>query len=235
MTSEFTAGQLAIIDERMRSLAETSNRRQGILVSRDTTGPNARAVLQGDTVAVDVLVMGNVYCQESDWVLVTRYGPDWYVTSSFAAPAFGEANQVTNGPGGGTGALVSATYIDLNEFTPFTFVKMFDVTFVRIGLTAGGYSSAANTEVRFGVRLTPDDSSSTYTASDYPMNRIFFNQVNTHVPSYHPEREIDIPAGSYTVSMRWRRSAGAGNVFVDTGDTLGIELDERVRTAEPIL
>jgi hypothetical protein len=90
--------------------------------------------------------------------------------------------------------------------------------------------------VRFALRFTPLDAGSEYVATDYNCGSIYMNPINTHLITYGGYRVVGIPAGSYSVQLRWRRStAAAASIYCDNGDLFMIELDERPRAAVPIL
>jgi hypothetical protein len=175
--------------------------------ARDTTGPGALVIFDGSTVGMPVKVFGNAPCQPGDRVALTLYGSDWVVTSGYNALGYGEANKSTT-PTGATGALTSGTFVDLTEIAPITgFTKFYDATFVRVGMKASSYVSVAGTVAQFAVRFTATEGGAGWTPVDHNMNRLYFNQINTHTPDTHAIRILGIPAGTYTVSTRWRRAA----------------------------
>lgn len=234
---------IRLIDQRVRA-AQTRDRHWGTCVERDTTGPGAQVVFDGSTVAMPVKVQGTVFCREGDRVMLDRYGSDWVITGAWVGMALGEASASTLGPVGGSGTLTNASYVDVNEFTPFTFTKAYDLTFVRIAVNAACFANVAGgTSVRWGVRFTPQDASSSFTAQDYNVASIYFNNTGVHLQTYSAMRALGvpaggsfgIPAGNYSVSLRWLRWGGTGNLQFDSGDYFMIECDEGIRTVQPFL
>jgi hypothetical protein len=226
------ADMIALIDQRVRSLGQTT-RAAGTCVDRDTTGPGGQVVFDGSTVAMPVKVLGHVYVQPGFRCVLDKYGSDWVVTGSFAGQGLGELNRVVFGS---TNTTTSSTFIDFTDMGPSTFTKGYDLTLVRMAITAACFVTVAgNTSARFGMRLTPQDPGSTYTAQDYTLPLLFHNNVSSHQSAYYTIRALSIPAGAYTVQMRWRRSGGTGTINVDGNDVFVLEMDERVRYTVPIL
>jgi hypothetical protein len=229
-----------LIDQRIRAAA-SRDRHWGTIVQRDTTGPGAMVVFDGSTVAMPVKVAGGIFAREGDRCLLDRYGSDWIVSNSWAAVALGEATTNTLGPSIGSGTLTSSTFVDINEFTPMLFTKAYDQTFVRLGLTAGCFCNASGgTSVRWGVRVTPVDTSSPFAAVDMPIGSIYFNQTGVHMQGYWAARLVSLndggpPAGDYMLSLRWLRWGGSGNLQFDSGDYFMLEADEGVRTVQRFL
>lgn len=228
------ADLIQLIDQRVRA-AQASNRSAGTCVSRAAAGPTADVVFDGSTVAMPVKVLGNVFVQPGDRVVMDRYGSDWVVTGSWSALAFGEASRAQLGPAGGTAQITSGTFLDIPDLTSVTFDKSFDATYVRIGMQVGAFCGTAGTGVRFGARFTPRDAGSSYPATDINMTTIFFNAALDHQANSSMFRVTDIPAGTYTVSWRWRRNAGTGFIQADSADQFALEVDEAVRAAVPVL
>jgi hypothetical protein len=226
--------QIRLIDQRIRA-ARQSDFAAGTCVTRATTGPDATVMFDGSTVPMPVKVLGTVFCQADDRVVMNRYGSDWVVTGSWAGLGLGEASVTGFGPVGGTSVTVF-TFIDHAGIPGFTFTKIYDNTFVRMAVTGSAYTNVTNSSVRFGLRLTAQDPGSSYAATDYNMVHIFYNQASVHLGKSSFYRALGIPAGSYTVQLRWRRYSGTGNtLFADDSDFYSIELDERVRQLTPFL
>lgn len=225
---------IRLIDQRIQS-AQQKTEARGTCVSRDTTGPGADVLFDGSTVAMPVKVLGGVFLQPGNRCVLDKYGSDWVVTGSWSALGLGEASQVGTGPVGGTGGLTSGTFVDLTELAVKRFDKVYDATYVRMGVGAACVSSASSTAVRFALRFTPLDPGGGYTATDYNATFIYFNVTGTHLSAYSASRITGMPAGSYNVQLRWRRSSGAGSLTADQNDVLWFELDEGIRASVPIL
>lgn len=227
---------IRLIREQIR-LSQQATRAVGTVVTRDTTGTGAMVKFDHAETPTPVLVGGNVFCQPEDRVLLDLYGSDWVVTTSFSSAAFGEASRFYAGLGAPMTALTTTGgFVDFTEVAPVTFTKLHDLTFVLITASYGGYTdTAANTEAEWAVRFTPTEAGSSYTASDITVGSIFFNNISEHLNQSQQRRKTDIPAGTYTVSMRWRRVGGTGNVRANADDCYTMSLDERVRASSPIL
>lgn len=225
---------LNLIDQRV-TVHATSSRHWGTVVQRSTTGPLAQVVFEGSTVAMPVKVAGGVFALQGERCLLDRYGSDWVITGSWAATALGEAS-ITFIPASTSGTLTSASYIDVTEIPSFAFTKAYDVTYVRLSMQAGGSGIVAQpVSMRYGLRITPVDVSSTYTATDYDMNLFCYNTIGIHDSTGCHRRVLSIPAGNYLISVRWKRLAGSGGVVFDQNDLFTIEVDEGVRTLQPFL
>lgn len=224
---------IELIDQRIR-LASARDRAAGTCVTRASTGPDADVLFDGSSVAMPVKVLGSVFVQPGDRCLLDRYGSDWVVTGSWSSLGVGEAAHV-QAPAAPTATLTSTTFVDLAEIDAFAFRKAYDGTYVRMGLTAGAYSTTAGAAVRWAYRLTPLDAGSTWPAQDFPMGLLLFNTTNQHMSVTSSARFITIPAGSYQVQVRWRRTNAVSGAVADTNDPYSCELDEGVRTGAPIL
>jgi hypothetical protein len=233
-----TPEDIRLIDQRVRAALQTT-RASGTVVTRDTTGPGATVLQDGSTVPVPAKVTGSTFVRPGDRCLMDRYGTsDWVVTQSWSTLTFGELSKTYDGLGSTTSALTSSTFVDLTEFEPTTFTKAFDLTSVRIQVQAEAYTSGSagqTAKVNWGVRFTPIEGAEGYTPIDIGIGGININQLSTHVSYTSTRRYISLPAGTFTVSLRWRRVSGAASVLADTNDAYALELDERVRGSIPIL
>jgi hypothetical protein len=225
---------LGIIDQRIRA-SQRKTEAMGTVISRDTTGPGAMVRHDGASTPTPALVPGSVFCQPGDWVTLNLYGTQWVVSNSFSSAAFGEASRFYVGLPSAAGPITSGSFNDLQEVSPITFTKLHDLTFVLISASYGGYVDAVNTEAEWAVRLVQTEGSTPYTAADISVGSIFYNTSGEHLNQTQSRRKTDIPAGTYTVSMRWRRVGGTGNLRANTDDCYTMALDERVRASTPVL
>lgn len=230
----YAADLVAMVDQRIR-LFLSRNRAMGTLATKATTGSEGTALIDGAETATSVKVPGSVFCQPGDRVCLDRYGSDWVVTNAFTGPGFGEALRYVDGLPSATGTAPTGAFSDLVEFGTLTFTKVYDATFVAAVVQAGAYSSATLTEAGFAVRFTPIDGGDGYTPTDWGVTSLYFNNSGQHLSVTGQRRLTGIPAGTYTVSLRWRRVAGTGNLAADDRDTFSVGLDERVRQLTPIL
>jgi hypothetical protein len=225
---------IRLIDERIR-LAKRATRAVGTVVTRDTTGSGAMVKFDQADTPMPVRVAGGVFAQPEDRVLLDLYGSDWVVTNSFSSAAFGEASRFYVGLTSAAGPITSSSFNDLQEVVPVTFTKFHDLTYVLVTASYGGYVDAVNTEAEWAVRFTPTEAGTGYTAADITVGSIFFNTASEHLNQSQQRRKTDIPAGTYTVSMRWRRVGGTGNLRANADDCYTMSFDERVRASTPIL
>jgi hypothetical protein len=225
---------IQLVDERIR-LHDKASQLMGTVVTRDSTGPGATVLFDGSTVAVPVKCMGHVFCQPSDRVSLARYGSDWLIIGSFSGPGFGEASKALDGLPSTTAQLTSSSFIDLPEYGTLSFTKYFDNTYVRMSATVGALATVAATHIVWALRFTPDVGGVGYTPTDLTVVNIHINTINSHLPNTGFRRQVNIPAGTYTVALRWRRSAGTGVVTSDANDYYAVELDEGIRQVAPFL
>lgn len=232
--SAYSEDLIALIDQRI-NLARRQDRANGTIVTRATTGSGATATFDGSVTPVVVKVAGNVYASTGDRVLLARHGSDWIVTESFSSLGYGENNRVFDSLPSATGALTSSTFVDLTEFGVMQFSKNFDATFLRVQLQAQCFVTGAAARVAFAGRLTPISGADGYTPVDMSLGTYQINAVAQHVNHVAMRRWRNIPAGTYNLSIRWRRNTGSGMIFMDTNDGIGVEMDERVSAAIPVL
>jgi hypothetical protein len=230
----FDQNLIDLIEQRIRA-AQARTEMRGTCVDRDPTGPGATVIFDGDVFAVPVKVLGHVLLKEGYRCVLGKYGSDWIVTGSWANPAaFGEASHFGTGPAATT-TTTSAVYTDLTDVPPITFTKYYDATYMQIAVQTGAFAATAGAAVRFGIRLTPQDASSTYTPTDYNVIQFQISPVGTHEAMSGACRQIGIPAGTYTAQLRWLRSSGTGTLSFNNGDPITIQIDEAVRFVAPIL
>lgn len=224
---------IELTDQRIR-LALRRERAAGTCVSRDSTGPGVDVLFVGSTVAMPVKVLGTVFVQPGDRCVLEKWDTEWVVTGSWSSLGLGEASKTGFGQAGGATASLF-TFVDYPGWQAVTFTKVYDGTFVRMGMTAAGYTNIAGSAGRFGVRLTPQDAGSSFPATDYNLTHIYWNDASKHLSNHFSFRQLGIPAGDYTVMLRHRRYSGSGNILSDDNDLFMIELDERVRYLSPVL
>lgn len=224
-----------LVDQRIR-LSTARTRAAGTCVTRATTGPAADVIYDGSTVAMPVKVLGSVFLRPGDRCVLDLYGTDWVVTGSFTAQGFGESSKQSFGPVAGTGSLSSSTFLDLSEIGPMIFDKAFDNTYVRMALSASAYitSGTPPAMVQFGFRVTPVDANG-YTATDHSLTSILLDSATGHASGYYSVRATGLPAGRYSIQLRWRRSSGTALIKVDGNDVFSLEVDEGVRAVNPVL
>jgi hypothetical protein len=101
---------------------------------------------------------------------------------------------------------VSAAYIDVTGVT-FNFVKEYASTRVCLDGSGAGFATVAtNTVAQFGVSLG---------GVDYDLFNITWNPINEHLAhSGINYVATGLAAGTYTVQLRWKRTAGTGTANI---------------------
>jgi hypothetical protein len=56
-----------------------------------------------------------------------------------------------------------------------------------------------------------------------------------HIYTFASLRVLAIPAGRYSIQLRWRRASGTATFKSDTNDLFTISVDEGVRASNPVL
>lgn len=229
----FDDGLIRTIDDRIKRFLPTLTAR-GTVVSRDTTGPVVQVLFDGDSIAMPVKCAGNVFCQANDRVVLTKHGPTWVVIGAFTGPGYGEMFRRINFSGATT-AYNTTSFTDLTEWGTKEFVKFYDNTFIRVGMSWQGFMSAGNTGVEFGFRMTQTVGSGAYTPADVACGRCLITTSGNRGANSGAARLGAVPAGTYTVSYRIRRYVGTGTINGDASDTVWMEMDERVSAGNPVL
>jgi hypothetical protein len=226
--------QIDFVDQRIRA-AERRERAVGTVVSRDPSGSGSMVIHDGASTPTPAKMPGTVFAQEGDRVALELFGSDWLVISSYSAAAFGEANLAMDGLAGTEGPITTGSFVDMTQFGTFTFNKIFDNTFIRIGFCGSLYTNVATTKAAFACRFTPTSGGVGYSPSDVSLGMVSISDASNHTEHSHARRITSVPSGSYTVSLRWRRVSGTGTLTADIHDPYFLEVDERVRASVPIL
>lgn len=230
--SQYDEGLIRVMDAR---IAAAGLRRDafGVVEARDTTGPGAMVTMDGSTVAVPVKVFGHVHCIEDDRVALTLIEGTWCVIGTFGRRTLAEASSRVVGPGV-AGTTTSGSYVDM-PVPPqvVSFIKRYDATAVRVQIATTLWSSVADTDVRIGMRVAGRAGTATeasFTAVDVDVGRLQLDTAFVRGTVVGMNRLL-IPAGEYTMTARWRRSAGTGELRHDSADQTNMEIDEVFRTA----
>lgn len=221
---------IQIVDARIAKAAQQWTAR-GTVVDRDTVGPGATVVFDGDAIAVQVKVPGHVHIIEGDRVVLMLVATTWVVVGTFARRQLGEASARTNGPVS-SNTTTSATYVDAPADAIATITKRYDGTAVRVAMIADAFATAVTTVTQFAVRvagLAGTDTATTYTATDWFITQFAFNTASQHHETMGVIRVVNMPAGQYTLTPRWRRSAGTGTLTQDNNSYVTVEADEIFR------
>lgn len=119
--------------------------------------------------------------------------------------------------GGSTVTTTSGTNATLATAST-SLLKRSGLTRVEVDLRASCFTTlATNTEATFAVGLG---------GTDYDIVSHFCNPVSTHLSCSGIRYLTGIAAGTYTVTIRWRRTAGTGTLTRDANDTLSLKVRE---------
>ena len=230
--ASLSAEQVALIDQRIRAHAQTTEA-WGTCQARDATGPGAKVTFDGSTLGVDVIVAGHVMLRPGMRCTLNRYGSEWVVTNGFATPVLGRASMVVFS---GSETTTSSSFADLTSIAPLAFTKLHSGTLADIDLTVSAFSTAAGgTTARWALRFTQIDGDAPYTPADLTINYLWFSIADTRFSqtTRFTSAEV-IPAGSYSVQVRWRRASGSGTVTnVASNDHYSLTLAEVVSPSSP--
>jgi hypothetical protein len=232
---EYNERLLSIIDARIAA-ARLKTVDLGTIQDRDAVGPGATCVFDGTSDAQPVKVPGHVHAFGGDRVVLILVKGNWVVEGTFNRRQLAESNVRVFGPSPSQ-TTTSATFVDMpGATTPsVAFLKRYDLTAVRFGLLAHMFVTVQPTVVQTAVRIagtTGTDTASTFTPIDVVSGQLNFNVTGTHLPLAGWARAVSIPAGSYTLTARWRRISGTGVLTVDQNDLIALEVDEIFRTTE---
>jgi hypothetical protein len=112
----------------------------------------------------------------------------------------------------------SATYVDHDATnSKVTLTKQNDDTDILIEIAVSIYSTETNTGVSFGI----NDGT-----NDHDVCIFFINLANVHQSAAGYKKISGLAAGSYTFTLRWRRSSGGGTLTTNNGDYIGIKAQE---------
>jgi hypothetical protein len=119
--------------------------------------------------------------------------------------------------GGATGTTTSGSNVTLATAAA-SLVKLSAATRVRVALHASFFPNlAANTEATFAVGIG---------GTDYDVFSYFANTQAVHVEGAGVRYVTGVAAGTYTVTLRWRRTAGTGTLTRDANDVMSAEITE---------
>jgi hypothetical protein len=114
-----------------------------------------------------------------------------------------------------TGTTASTTAATLS--TPGTFIKWGALTDVRVQMFASNFVNVANTEITYAVGLG---------GVDNDIFAIYNNVISSHISGSGIRYLTGFAAGSYSVTVRWRRTVGTGTATRDADDYLSLDVRE---------
>lgn len=128
---------------------------------------------------------------------------------------FGSCIYCPQNPGSGT--TVSASFANLPGAPTCTLTKAYDSTDLLVDARVGTFSTLANTAVELAV----NDGT-----TDYLIWHMVHNPANTHDAYGAVIRIAGHAAGSWTLTGRWRRSAGGGTITMNADDYFNLSVQE---------
>lgn len=201
------------------------------VVSRDPAGVGATIRFDADSGAVDAKVFGHVHVAQDDRVLAVLNKGQWLIVGSFSRRFLGECSNRTFGPAI-TAVTSSSTFVDMPSNTVASMTKRYDATALRVRLVATFWGSVVDDVARTGVRTvgTPGTlTATTWTASDTVGGKMEIDAAFVRVTVVTDFRMIDVPAGDYTFTARWRRDSGTGELRMVDKDLVELSVDEMFR------
>jgi hypothetical protein len=211
---------LALIDDRIRR-ALSRPLRPGTFADR--TGDAAgTAVMDQDTVAISVLIGGDVLVSPGDRVVMGQFGSSWVVLASLGAqwPAEVQYEYTTAGE-----TTSSATYADapgLPAVANRTIVKARTSSSLIARVDATAFASVGSTDLQWAVLLTDLNTGTTYGPT---MICRWFSGNNNRTPMSRQVKLTGIPAGRYDAKLQWRRAVG-GTVTMAVEDHYSFNIRE---------
>jgi hypothetical protein len=216
----WTPQDLAIVrDQVLRTIVETggAGTKVGIVNTVMPDRLRATVTMTDATASSLVKVAGDCWCLPGDKVGLTRFGSEWYVThvlNRVVGPQHGGIGIPS--PGGNT---VSVSAVDMPGSPTFPFVKRWNDTPLLLGCWASLYHDTTTAECPLYLAFVDADSvTTTYRVySHVEGNGALRNLVGgvRRVPD--ATYTTPLPAGTYTVRLRW--STGSGQVNQNTGDS----------------
>lgn len=155
-------------------------------------------------------------------------GSSWLALGAIVSSAsglLGENGTNPTGPIGGIGT-VSATFVNMNPEVTFQFTKRLTGTRIAATMLGSSFSTAVNTNSQYAARVVDNATGVDY--GDFTQAQFAFNDANKHL-SWGNLRYMAagaLPAGSYTVTGRFRRISGAGTVTINEDDRISLAFRE---------
>lgn len=152
----------------------------------------------GNDIELDgaVIVDGNLLPNSVSGILPAAFGANTQTSASYGYLADGGGN------------LFNAA-----------FTKVDDNSRIEVTLHVGCFTTALGTNVRWGVEVF--NSGTTVDIASF-----FFNQASVHHQMSGSTIISGVPAGTYGVYPKWRRSAGAGTLTTDSNDWISMIVRE---------
>lgn len=118
----------------------------------------------------------------------------------------------------GTDTTTSATYVDLPAPSSLTFTKRNDDTRLYCHLDVVVSATGATARADFAVEVD---------GTDYDIIAFFISVIVTNAPVSGILHIPDIPAGTYTIQLRWKRGSGVGTLAVGSPNRISFSVEEQ--------
>jgi hypothetical protein len=217
--------QMAALINDQVDAGQSVSAKMGTVLSRETASARAIVSFDGSSgVGQPVKCFETVICDVGDRVGLLKIEGDWIIAGNYTLRTLCDefmSIQYTS-----TTTTSSATFVDMPTGTSLPIVKVKDATNLRIFMTCS--LSATTTSVLFtiGANITNADGS---ISSDVNCIVRAFNPASTHQDwSGGTVTSLSLPAGSYTITGRWLKRSGTGNLSVNTDDGVTIAVKEVV-------
>jgi hypothetical protein len=198
---------LDVIDQRIKTSAERTSA-VGTVAYRSTSFHDRECLVtfDGSSVAVPCKMAGDVEVQSGDRVGLQKFGSDWAVIVSFTRRW---PNEIGFDTTAATGTSTSTTYTDVPGSPAFTIIKRYDETTLKLYVSVSCSSDSTGMRAMFGL----SDGTTTYDVVSVHLGATAF--VRYSMSSYRSL--FAFPAGEYTFTLQWKRTAGTGTLqmFVD--------------------
>lgn len=207
----WTPADLEIVRDQVRRVIAGTGTQFGIVNTVTPDRLRATVTMADATAASLVKVAGGCWCRPGDKVGLVRFGSEWYVTeilSRVAGPNF--ASYAAAAGGGNT---TSAAAVDMPGAPTFSFTKQWAGSPVLLGMWSSLFQTLASGLISLHLTFVDAEAvSTTYL-------------VYAHTEAGNGARELlggtrdipdatytsALPAGPYTVRLRWSTAAGQIN------------------------
>lgn len=223
----WTPTDLAIVrDQVLRTLVETGGGGTKFGIVNSVTPDRLRAVvtMSDATAGSPVKVTGGCWPRAGDKVGLIRFGSEWYVThilSRVAGPNFASYSAASGG-----GTTTSTTPVDLPGAPTFAFTKQWSGSPIMLGMWSSMFQTLASGTIGLHMAFV-DAAAATTTYLVYAHGeagngaRELLGGVRTIPDATYTSA---LPAGPYTVRLRW--STAAGQLNQNTADWISAAVTE---------
>lgn len=218
----WTPQDLAIVrDQVLRTLLDTGGGGTKFGVVNTVTADRLRAtVTMADATAASLVkVAGNCWCRPGDKVGLTRFGSEWWVTAvlsrvTAAGPSTG--GFFGTSPGGNT---TSTSPVDMPGTPTFAFTKHWTATPLILGCLSSVFHSTTTADCSLHLAFVDAAAvTTTYLVYEHAEgNAGIRNTIGGFRRIPDATYTSPLPAGDYTVRLRWSTASGTINQNTDDG------------------